>query len=34
VAWSEIEGMPLHPSFAKSWPVVHSIIKEQFPHIN
>jgi 8-oxo-dGTP diphosphatase len=32
VDWKEIDAMPLHPSFAKSWPAVHEILKGDFPH--
>jgi 8-oxo-dGTP diphosphatase len=31
IAWDEIQNMPLHPSFAKSWPAVHAIIEKYFP---
>ena len=30
VKWSEIDAMSLHPSFAKSWPAVHSILQRDF----
>lgn len=28
--WDEIDSMPLHPSFAKSWPAVHDILLRDF----
>ncbi|MCX6430530.1 MAG: NUDIX hydrolase [Actinobacteria bacterium] len=31
VNWEEIDSMPLHPSFAKSWTAVHAILKRDFP---
>lgn len=30
VKWDEIDSMLLHPSFAKSWPAVHTIIQTRF----
>lgn len=27
INWSDINSMPLHPSFATSWPAVHAILK-------
>lgn len=30
VKWEEIDAMPLHPSFAKSWPAVHEILLRDF----
>ena len=30
VAWEDIDSMSLHPSFAKSWPVVHAILLRDF----
>jgi 8-oxo-dGTP diphosphatase len=30
VTWDDIDSMVLHPSFAKSWPAVHAILKRDF----
>ena len=30
ITWYEIEAMPLHPSFAKSWPAVRAILERDF----
>ena len=30
INWEHIDSMPLHPSFAKSWPAVHAIIQSRF----
>lgn len=30
IPWDEIGGMPLHPSFEKSWPDVHAILERDF----
>ncbi len=30
VNWDEIDAMPLHPSFAKSWPIVHALLARDF----
>ncbi len=30
VAWEDIDSMQLHPSFAKTWPAVHTMLERDF----